>query len=154
VTTCSYPDCPAEVESSSGRGRPRKYCAEHRAKRASKRAVRFARLLASDPCCADARRANPKTRKCPQHKQWARFVYDSRKQRGTARDMREFADMLEAWGVDAAGRNFRYASNDTYLAESRKDREHHKLADEFIAANARTPYEGENSPSELSGVTP
>jgi hypothetical protein len=60
--------------------------------------------------------------------------------------------MLEAWGVDAAGRNFRYASNDTYIAESPKDREQHKLADEFIAANEKTPNDGENSPSELSGA--
>jgi hypothetical protein len=149
---CNYPGCPAEVKPPSGRGRPRKYCGHHRNKSSSKRAVRFSRLLASDPCCADAKRASPGARKCPQHRQWTRFVYDSRRQRGTARDVREFADMLEAWGCDASERNFSIASNDTYIAESRTDREQHKLADEYIAAKATTPYEGEDSPAELTGA--
>jgi hypothetical protein len=145
LRTCAYPGCPATVDTLGGRGRPPKYCPEHRGKAASKRAVRLARL-AGDACCADAKRVNPRARKCEQHKQWARFAYDSRKRRGTARDARNYADMLEAWGVDASERNFRIASNDTYLIESREDREQHKLADEFIAANDKTPYGGEKIP--------
>jgi hypothetical protein len=153
VKTCTYPGCAATVDTPGGRGRPPIYCTGHRGKASSKRAVRFARLLASDPCCADAKRANPRVRKCPQHKQWKRFVYDSLKRRGTARDVRKFADMLEAWGVvDAAGRGFRIASNDNYIIESQKDRQQHEWADDFIAANARTPDEGENSP-EITGAT-
>src|SRR5262249_44098755 len=141
---CQYPGCSAVVVQRGGRGRPRKYCAGHSDKASSKRAVRFARLLAAFPCCADAKRVNPRARKCAQHKRWARLAYGDRRRRGTARDLREFARMIEEWGsVAGEPRGWRYVYSDDFIIESREDRRLHRLADDFIAANCDTPDEPE-----------
>jgi hypothetical protein len=84
---CQYPDCTVSTAQPSGRGRPRKWCAEHAkvVKREQDRGrlrgtpvQQFTELLRRD-CCADAKRANPRVRKCPQHKQWTTFLYQTRK---------------------------------------------------------------------------
>lgn len=85
--TCAYPGCPDPVDTPRGRGRPLAYCTEHRNKASSKRAVRLARL-APDPCCADAKHANPRGRRCLQHQQWRKFTYQARARRGSGHDLR------------------------------------------------------------------
>lgn len=84
---CKYPDCAVSTEQPSGRGRPRKWCPEHakvvkhdrdRGRLRGTSAQQFTTLLLRD-CCADAKRVNPRARSCPQHKQWATFLYQTRK---------------------------------------------------------------------------
>lgn len=146
AVNCRYPGCLADVPQRGGRGRPRIYCAEHGDKASSKRAVRFAKLLATFPCCADAKRVNPRARKCAQHKGWSRVAYGDRRRRGTVRDLREFTRMLEEWGsVPGEPRGWRYVYGDGLIIESDEDRRLHKIADEFIAANSATLHEGDES---------
>src|SRR5215467_13946433 len=86
TTTCEYPDCTVATGRPSGKGRPRKYCPEHartvkrerdRNRIRGTRLQQFATLLMRD-CCADAKRANPRVRTCPQHRQWNTFLRQSR----------------------------------------------------------------------------
>src|SRR5262249_45457337 len=151
IMECGYPGCTVNVPPRPGRGRPRKYCDSHRNKASSKRAVRFAELLARDPCCADAKLDNPRVRSCPQHKEWRQFLKRSRRRRGTAYDAKLYADMMEHFGGDASSPGFRIAFNDSYLAESRSDYKHRKIAEDFIASKTNTPTEGENSPGNSGG---
>ena len=140
--TCAYPGCPDPVDAPGGAGRPPTYCTEHRNKASSKRAVRLARL-APDPCCADAKRANPRVRTCRQHQQWRKFIYQARARRGTGHDLDLYTDMLGQFDCDEGEATFRLACNDSYLPESAEDRRDRKQAEEFIAAKAKTLSEGE-----------
>ena len=145
MRTCAYPGCSATLDTPSGRGRPPIYCTDHPNKTSSKRAVRLARLL---PCCADAKDANPRVRKCPQHKQWRQFTYQARASRGTGHDLNLYTKMLGAFDCGAEQASFRIATNDTYIPESAADRRTGKKAEQFIATKEKTPSEGEFSPTE------
>jgi hypothetical protein len=92
TVTCNYDRCLTPIIQRIGRGRPRKFCPVHASQR--KREQDQARAKTRDrsspnqlpECCAEYVADHPRSRQCPQHRDWRRFNYASRKWTGTARD--------------------------------------------------------------------
>ena len=80
--TCNWPKCQEKLTIQPGRGRPHKYCDEHKvADKKRRNALRDQRIILTaidlammQPCCRDARLANTRVRGCIQHREWRQFV--------------------------------------------------------------------------------
>jgi hypothetical protein len=154
---CAYPGCTATLPKPA-KGRPRKYCPEHSAQvrresnRKRMREVRLAELLAKLPaCCADAKRANSRKRRCEQHRQWREFLRD-RRERLTARSsQRSTAKTFVSENqrtLAAMGAGHRVSKDpDSWLPQNADDRRQDRAERELIAhKNTRPEVEGESFP--------